>query len=172
MFIDMSIDLGEQYDRIYRYCYFRLRSRQAAEDITQETFLRYLEKYRYDHCAAGEQALRYLYTIARNLCVDEYRRRSREQLWELSNETAGADVTQEALTRENPEEGFLTNFAVRKAVASLEEDEQELLLLRYVNEVSVLTIARLLGISRFAVYRKLVAVTKKFRENLKKEGIE
>lgn len=168
----MSIDLEEQYDRIYRYCYFRLPSRQAAEDITQETFLRYLDKYQYNHCAAGEQDLRYLYTIARNLCVDEYRRRSREQLWEPYNETVSADVAQEALVRENPEEEFLTNLAVRKAVASLEEDEQELLMLRYVNEVPVLTLALLLGISRFAVYRKLIAVTKKFRENLKKEGIE
>lgn len=172
MSMDMSINMEEQYDRIYRYCYFRLRSRQTAEDITQETFLRYLEKYRYDRCAAGEQALRYLYTIARNLCVDEYRRRSREQLWEPSNETVSADASREALKRENPEEGFLTNLAVRKAVASLGRDEQELLLLRYVNEVPVLTLARLLGISRFAARRRLAAVTRKFKENLRKEGIE
>lgn len=178
MSMDMSINMEEQYDRIYRYCYFRLRSRQAAEDITQETFLRYLEKYRDDRCVAGEQALRYLYTIARNLCVDEYRRRSREQLWEdtsngeLFHKTGKADVMQEALNRENPEEGFLTNLAVRKAVASLGRDEQELLLLRYVNGVPMLTLARLLGISRFAVYRRLAVVTRKFKENLRKEGIE
>lgn len=156
----MSMDMEEQYDRIYRYCYFRLRSRQAAEDITQETFLRYLEKYQG---TAGEQALRYLYTVARNLCVDEYRRRCKEQ-WR--------DEPLDETVRENPEEGFLTSLAVRRAVASLEEGEQELLLLRYVNEVPILTLAQLLGISRFAVYRKLIAVTKKFRENLRKEGIE
>lgn len=63
------MDMEEQYDKIYRYCYFRLRSRQTAEDITQETFLRYLEKYQGS--TAG-QALKCLYTIARNLCVDEY----------------------------------------------------------------------------------------------------
>lgn len=44
-------------------------------------------------------------------------------------------------------------------------------MLRYVNEVPVLTLAGLLGISWFAMYRRLAAVTKKFRENLKKEGI-
>ncbi|MDE6219965.1 MAG: RNA polymerase subunit sigma-24, partial [Lachnospiraceae bacterium] len=65
------MDIEEQYDKIYQYCYFRLRSRQAAEDITQETFLRYLEKYQ---CTAAKKALNCLYTIARNLCVDEYRR--------------------------------------------------------------------------------------------------
>ncbi len=164
----MSMDMEEQYDRIYRYCYFRLRSRQAAEDITQETFLRYLEKYQ---CTAAEQALKYLYTIARNLCVDEYRRRAREQLWEnVSDDEQQKEPGN--LTQENLEEGFLRNLAVRKAVALLGQDEQELLLLRYVNEVPLLTLAQLLGISRFAVYRKLLAVTKKFKENLKKEGIE
>lgn len=39
----MSMELEEQYDRIYRYCYYKLRDVQQAEDITQETFLRYLE---------------------------------------------------------------------------------------------------------------------------------
>ena len=75
---DCFVDMEEQYDKIYRYCYFRLRSRQAAEDITQETFLRYFERYQ---CTTSEQTLRCLYTIARNLCVDEYRRDSREAAW-------------------------------------------------------------------------------------------
>jgi len=34
------MDLEEQYDKIYRYCYFKVRHCQTAEDITQETFLR------------------------------------------------------------------------------------------------------------------------------------
>ena len=36
------MDLHEQYDRIYRYLYFRLHDRHTAEDLTQETFLRFL----------------------------------------------------------------------------------------------------------------------------------
>ena len=39
----MHTDLDEQYDKIYRYCYMKLRHQQTAEDITQETFLRFLE---------------------------------------------------------------------------------------------------------------------------------
>lgn len=170
----MSIDLEEQYDKIYRYCYFRLRSRQAAEDITQETFLRYLENYPYKAVgASADQSLRCLYTIAGNLCVDEYRRRSRERLWDVgsaSGDGSGNDIMQEHLMQEHPDEKLLTNLAVRAAVASLGKDEQELLLLRYVNEVPIRTLGQLLGISRFAVYRRLTAVTKKFREALRKEG--
>ena len=67
----MAIDVEEQYDKIYRYCYFKLQDRSAAEDATQETFLRYFEHYPFLTSAA---ALKCLYTIARNLCVDEYRK--------------------------------------------------------------------------------------------------
>ena len=51
------MDLEEQYEKIYRYCYFRLRHQQMAEDITQETFLRFLESGNY--CERGKK-LRYI----------------------------------------------------------------------------------------------------------------
>lgn len=57
----MPFDIEEQYDKIYRYCYFKLHSRELAEDVTQETFLRYLEHY---NCLTTVSALKYLYTIA------------------------------------------------------------------------------------------------------------
>lgn len=149
----MAIDLEEQYDKIYRYCYFRLRSRELAEDITQEAFLRCLEHY--PGLTSGE-GLRCLYTIARNLCADEYRRPKTEPL-------------EKAVQGRSEEAQWLANLGVRAALSRLTSDEQELLLLRYVNEVPVGTIGRLLGISRFVVYRRLTAASNKFREELKKE---
>lgn len=179
----MSIDVEEQYDKIYRYCYFKLYNRQNAEDITQETFLRYFQ--RYDH-VMGREALKCLYTIARNLCIDEYRRRTGERMLEyacgnfvrsdLSKENGGqddlrrSDCVRDKLFRENQEEQIITNLTVREALSELQEDEQELLLLRYVNEVPVSAIGRMLGISRFAVHRRLAAVQKKFKDILEKKG--
>ena len=37
----MVLDIEEQYEKIYRYCFYRLRSREQAEDVTQEAFLRW-----------------------------------------------------------------------------------------------------------------------------------
>lgn len=150
----MSIDVEEQYDKIYRYCYFKLHNRQTAEDITQETFLRYFQ--RYDHVTGGE-ALKCLYTIARNLCIDEYRRRTGERMLEYAYEGSQEDQ-------------IITTLTVQTALSELQEDEQELLLLRYVNEVPVSAIGRMLGISRFAVHRRLAAVQKKFKDILEKKG--
>lgn len=157
----MSMDLEEQYDRIYRYCYFRLRNRETAEDITQETFLRYFKKY---NLITTEQAVRCLYTIARNLCIDEYRRKPLLPLAE--------SLMQEQPAKDSDEEQLLTGLAVRTALSKLDHDEQELLLLKYVNEVSVSTIGQILGISRFAVYRRLMTASRKFKDELGKEEFE
>lgn len=152
-----SMNMEEQYDQIYRYCYFRLHSRETAEDLTQETFLRYFAKYSH---TTNEQTLKYLYTIARNLCIDEYRRPKPEPLDESVPEASGIQLMEEQL---------LTGVAVRSALSNLEPEEQELLLLRYVNEVPVSVIGQLLGVSRFTVRRRLLSASRKFRENLRKE---
>ncbi len=55
------MDIEEQYDKIYRFCYLRVRHRETAEDITQETFLRYLEHPQYHSL---DKTLQLLYTIA------------------------------------------------------------------------------------------------------------
>lgn len=159
----MSMDLEEQYDKIYRYCYFRLRNRETAEDITQETFLHYFEKY---NLTTTEQALKCLYTIARNLCIDEYRRKPLESLDSHTlDDPASADLSKDT----SNEDQLLISLVVKSVLSEMEMDEQELLLLRYVNEVSVSTIGQILGISRFAVRRRLMTVTKKFKNMLGKE---
>ncbi|MCM1540997.1 MAG: RNA polymerase sigma factor [Blautia sp.] len=149
----MSMDPEEQYDKIYRYCYFKLHHRETAEDITQETFLRYFRNYGR---ASGEQALKRLYVIARNLCIDEYRRRSLSPL-------------DESMPEPPKEEQLLTTLTVRAALSELGQEEQELLLLRYVNEVPVSAIGRMLGISRFAAHRRIQAAVRKLKEKLGKE---
>lgn len=150
------MDLEEQYEKIYRYCYFRLRHQQMAEDITQETFLRFLESGNY--CERGKK-MRYLYTIARNLCIDECRGKKAEPL----SDEIPAEPTEEA-----PEDQMLTGIAVKAALSELEEEEQELLLLRYVNELSIAEICGILKLSRFAVYRKIQKALKRLRNLLDK----
>ena len=149
----MSFDLDEQYDKIYRYCYFKLHSRELAEDITQETFLRYLEHYNGITTAS---ALKCLYTIARNLCVDEYRKPKTESM-------------DESMPDDAMEENLMMHLAVRAALSRLAPDQQELLLLRYVNEVPVSALGKIYGLSRFAIYRKITSASNQLREELRKE---
>ena len=149
----MSMDLYDQYDKIYRYCYFKLNHRETAEDITQETFLRYFDSVHGIRYEEKGKALQYLYTIARNLCIDEFRK---QPLEELSEEQIGVDM----------EDRLVISFSVKAALRELDKESQELLLLRFVNEVPVSVICNILGISRFAVYRKTNAALKQIKEQL------
>lgn len=147
------MDLEEQYDKIYRYCYFKTHSRETAEDITQETFLKFFESKEYRDRG---RALQYLYTIARNLCTDEYRR---IKTCPLDEESQGSYSDNEMLRRSY----------LRAALEKMDESDRELLLLRYVNEVPVNVIARLYGISRFALHRRLSKAVKDLKDRLGEE---
>lgn len=149
----MSFDIEEQYDKIYRYCYFKLHNRELAEDATQETFLRYLKNY---NNVTTVSMLKCLYTIARNLCVDEYRKPKTEPLGDFEPD-------------DTMEEKLIINLTVKAALSKLTSEEQELLLLRYVNEVPVSTLSKIYGLSRFAIYRKITSASNRFREELRKE---
>lgn len=155
------MDLEEQYDKIFRYCCFKLYDRQLAQDMTQETFLRF---YRQDLRLDSSKELAYLYTIAGNLCTDAFRKRTVYSLDAIYEETVG-----EAAVSDTSEE-LINSLALRAAIAKLPQEEQELLFLRYVNEVSVTSICKMTGMSRFAVYRRLSKTVKWLKEELKKEG--
>ena len=143
-------DIEEQYDKIYRYCYFKLHSREAAEDVTQETFLRFLANDTYRDTG---QVLQYLYSIARNLCINEYHRPQDEAL---------RDEMEAAFS----EDGLLTAISLQAALSELDPEEREMLLLRYTNEVPVTVICRIFRLSRFAVYRKISKALKKLQDRL------
>lgn len=146
----MNIDVNEHYDKIYRYCYFKLKNEQQAEDVTQEAFLRFFESSHYKD--AG-RPLAYLYTIARNLCTDEFRKVKTE---ELKDEVEQSGFENSVIEREN----------LRQALKGLTKEEEELLMLRYVNELPFSDLCRMYDKSRFALYRELKGITKKLERGL------
>lgn len=156
------MDLEEQYDKIYRYCYFRTGNERLAEDLTQEAFLRYYESSQYRD--AG-RPLAYLYTIARNLCVDEYRRNRPLLLsvWDEEDTCAGF------LRQEGFEEKSVTRLALHAALKELAEEERELLLLRYVNGLSFAQLAQIYGKSRFALMRALKKAARELERRMSDE---
>jgi len=132
------MEIEEYYDKIYRYCYYKVGNRQLAEDLTQETFLRFLKST----CTEPD---RYLYTIAKHLIIDEYRKVKNVSLEDTEDEPVSEGFEDELLGRE----------VVNKALDSLSEEDRELVILRFVNEEPLSEISRITGISRFALYRRL-----------------
>ena len=154
------MNLEDQYDRIYKYLFFHLHDRHAAEDLTQEAFLRFLGSRTYRD---ENRQLQYLYTIARNLCHQHYR--DRTITYNLDEET---DVPVE----EDFEQSLMDRIILSDALQKLSPEEKELLFLRYVNDVPVPVISGLYQISRFAVYRKLRRILQKVRVEMEAEQDE
>lgn len=146
--ISMAIDLEEQYDKIYRYCFYRLRDRERAEDATQETFLRWFASDTYRD---RNQLLHYLYTVARHLCADEARRPACQPLPE---ELPGR------------ERDPLLSIALRAELDRLSPEDRELVLLRCVNGEPMAVLSKLYGQSRFALRRRLNGILKILRDAL------
>ncbi len=163
----MSFDISMQYDRLYRYCYYHTYNRILAQDIVQEAFTRYMERY---GSLNEKNAVPYLYVIARNLCIDHYRRQGTQAEKYLQEQTYEQEQTI-GLT-ESEDNTLITKLSVQRALSRLSEEERELLLLISVNEVSAREAGMILGISRFAVYRRLRLAQKHLRTELGKEGID
>lgn len=147
-------------DTVYRYVYLRVGSQQQAEDLTAETFVRALR--RLDSFSwQGKDIAAWFVTIARNLITD-LRRSSRFRLEVSTDEILGAEqavgasrtgVPGSTGTR-SPEEEVLGRSRDRRlveAVRTLRPDQQECLVLRFFQELSVSETARALGRSEGAV---------------------
>ena len=143
------MNLEQAYDKIYRDAYFKLHDQTAAEDITQETFLRYLSRGNH----RGGFEMPYLYTITKNLCVDEFRKAKWDPIPESNEENYAYD----------PTDSMMDILVVREALSKLDEMDREILLLRFANEESVGTISKLYHCSRFTVYRRI----KKAKDEMK-----
>ncbi len=142
--------IEEQYDKLYRYCYSKVKDVYLAEDITQEAFLKYFESAGYREMG---KPMAYLYTVARNLCMDEFRRKKHERL-------------PDDLYSDSYEEKILDRLDIEMALDELTPDEREILLLRFADELSVSDIGSICKISRFAVYRGIKKSLKKLERRL------
>ena len=148
------MNLEDQYDRIFRYLYFHLHDKHTAEDLTQETFLRFLKSRSYRD---ENRQLQYLYTIARNLCRQHYR----DLIF-----TYTLEEQEDILFAESFEQPLLNQITLCDVLQKLSSEEKELLFLRYVNDVPVSVISGMFKISRFAAYRKLKGILKRLRTEL------
>ncbi len=140
---------------VHAYAMSLLRDRAAAEDVTMAAFERaYRARERFDPRRGSQRA--WLFTIARNVALDELRRRRR------SSSLLG-DVSDEAATPAEDDRP-LRRAAVRVALASLEPRERELVALKFVAGLSNTEIADVLSISPANAGTRLHRVVTKLRE--------
>jgi RNA polymerase sigma-70 factor, ECF subfamily len=142
-------------NRIFNYLMRLTGDYGMAGDIMQETFTRHLEHYGTDN-----REMPLLYRIARNLFTDEWRRRKHFTSGEMEGEEPSLDQEHRLMVRSEYR-------SVLSAMASLEEDEREILSLTAGGDLSYAEIASLVGISEANVKVKVHRARLKLKKLLK-----
>ena len=147
------------YSDVYAYCRRHTESVDEAEDAVQEVFLRFVGasgRYRNDG-----RPLAYLLTIARNVCADSHRRGA------MCADELPCD---EVLADPSPGPGAADGLsAVRRAVRALPVEVREIVELKFDQGLTAVEIARVTGLSRFAVARRIGSALSDIREALASE---
>lgn len=165
-----SRDFGLLYDRyaskMIRYFYRMLgQDREKAEDFTQDLFTKLVEKpHLFD---ASKKFSTWLYSVAHNMCKNEYRRLSVRK--STVNEEPDANRTKdeyaEDVIRTMDKKTFEKMLEIE--LSMLDENHRTTFLLRYQEELSIKEIAEVLGISDGTVKSRLFYTVKKLSEKLK-----
>lgn len=124
-------------DKIYRFIYYKVVNKELAEDLASQCFLKAWEQISTGQKVKTFQA--WVYRIARNLVVDYYRTREREELPLIYQDDA-EDETAEL--KFNPEEN-LNSEELEKLLLSLKSEIREIVILKYVEELSINEIAKI-----------------------------
>jgi RNA polymerase sigma-70 factor (ECF subfamily) len=158
-------------DRIYTYIYYRTRNVEEAEDLTARTFQRAMQ-----HIPTWEDQgvpfAAWLYRIARNLVLNWHRDTGKRPLVALD------DIVQWHVGDESPEktvQGNERENALLEAVAQLPEDRQQLIILKFLHQLSNAEIGAILGRSEGAVkslYHRTLLALREILEPSEAQGAE
>lgn len=135
-------------DRVFRFIYYRIQDRPRAEDLTNEVFVRMLESVEKFRPTGDDTSLvltGWIFTIARNLIIDDYRRqkvRMADPLPENDDDLEDKSFDMDL---------HLTRADLQKALAQLTEEQQTVLLMRFEEGFTSIQIAKMMGKTEMAI---------------------
>jgi RNA polymerase sigma-70 factor (ECF subfamily) len=152
-------------DRVYNYVYQRTGNHVDAEDLTARTFLRaftHLERYMF----RGVPFSAWLYRIAHNAVANWYRDRQRHQVVSLD---ALVPLRQEEERPEDLAQAHDERTSMLESIRQLPAERQQLLILKFSEELTNAQIARVMGRTEGAIkslyHRTLLALRQDLRSS-------
>ena len=157
---------GQLYDlyieKIYRFIYFKISSKEETEDLTSEVFLKV---WRYLIDGTGKSVSSFsglVYKVARNSLIDFYREKAKRQERLIDFTDSTKDIGDE-FGVEKLESGIDARKLIQQ-IKKLKHDYQEVLMLRYVEDLSVSEIAEIVDKSSLSVRVLLHRATRKLKD--------
>ena len=142
--------LLERYkDKLYYYIYFIVRSREVAEDIFQETFVKAIVTLQQGRYQPDGKFAAWITRIAHNLVIDQFRQERSENV--VSNDETEVDLLNNMSLSEGTIEARMVNAQVlkdvRRLVDELPDCQREVVFMRYYQNMSFKDIADCTGVS-------------------------
>lgn len=163
-------DIYEAYvGYIYRIVYEVLRSRENAEDVTSEFFIRLWDRAGQFKPGGGHRG--YLAVMARNLAIDFLRKHKREELTALlqdieaqpEEEREGGSRFYQEPPESDVEKAVIQEMSVEEALSTLKPAERQIVSLKVLGDLTFREIAKALGIPLGTVTWKYQNAIKKLR---------
>jgi RNA polymerase sigma-70 factor (ECF subfamily) len=149
---------------VFRYIYFRVKNKEEANDLAQTTFLKVfcsLPNFQEQN----KSPLAYFFTVARNTVIDHWRTKKEILLDDPTSVFEKIpDKTNNPLELIEKEE---TGKAVHHAIQELTEIQQEVIVLKFINDISNKEIAALLGKTEESVRQLQCRALKALQQILK-----
>lgn len=147
---------------VYNFILRQIRNGAVAEDITQDVFVRVVQNAsEFRHSARFST---WVYTIARNLCIDHLRKMALRRHPSLDQPAQAEDgPTLGERTRDEHHGASVDRVAIgrqlsahiQRAVEDLPEDQREVFLLREVGNVPFKDIADMIGVSENTIKSRM-----------------
>ncbi len=134
------------YQAVYNYIFYRVSDQLTAEDLSAEVFIRMINKLP-GYIDRGRPILVWLYTIARNMVIDNHRLMDKKEEIPIKEELLEDRI-------KNPDQQVQdrqTSECFRSALELLPETQRQLLIYRFINGFSTPKIIQLLNKSDRAV---------------------
>ena len=157
----------EHFPRVYRTAYFVTGDHQMAEDVAQEAFLKAFANLH--KLQERQKFASWISVIASNHAVDLLRKNKKVFFTDNMETYGGEDLS------DNPTECWdkkETSQAVRDALARLEPEEREIIVLKYFNELSIKEIASLIKAPSGTIKSRLFRARDKIRLLLQPHYVE
>jgi RNA polymerase sigma-70 factor (ECF subfamily) len=158
---------------LYSYAYGILQNTFDAQEVVQDAILRAHRALtrQYDEARCRELALRpWLFKTVRNLCLNKRRSKTRaleQPLESFDDGRIGPFVREHGSDLERQQDAEM----LRSAMSALPVEARELIVLRFMEEMSYADIAKTVGTSEAALRGKVFRSLKLLRDALEKKGV-
>jgi RNA polymerase sigma-70 factor (ECF subfamily) len=144
-----DILLNRHKSTVFSYIYFIIRNREMAEDIFQETFVKAIMTIKQGRYTENGKFRAWINRIAHNLIIDNYRQEKNEQT--ISNDECEVDLLNNSKLSDGTIEDKLIKdqilLDVKKLINYLPDNQKEVLILRYYQDLSFKEISDITGVS-------------------------